>query len=164
MGKPSYRRQRPEQGFWKQSSLLLQTGTRPLVTHHIQAPEDSELLSETVPGSCYLPSLVSQPLGPGCALAFKHIQEVRAGGSVTDGTRHTAPSSRQGWQSQGWEDIVTWLSRTQSGGEGEGRWRTVSLGCLVQNRAEGCQMGLLMTVCESPSTPRAVRCAMRIVH
>lgn len=77
------------------------------MTHHIQAPEDSELLSETVPDSCYLPSLVSPLLGPGCALAFKHNREVRAGGSVPDGTRHTAPSSRQGWESQGWEDTVT---------------------------------------------------------
>lgn len=37
-------------------------------------------------------------------------------------------------------------------------------GHLVQSRGEAVRWGLLMTVCESFSTPIAVWCTMRIVH
>lgn len=85
---------RPARSFWKQSPHLLQ----PSIQHpyNIQAREEPELLSETVPNCCYLPGLVPHLLGPGCALAFKHTREVGVGGFVPHGTQYTAPSSQAG--------------------------------------------------------------------
>lgn len=87
---------RPGQGFWKWRPHLPQKGIGFRVTHHIQAPRDPELLSETAPYSCSLPGLAPQWLGPGSALAFKHIQEVRVGGFIGNG-----PQQPTGWAKPG---------------------------------------------------------------
>lgn len=114
---PALGARRPDRRFWKQSPHLLQPG--------IQPPCNIQSCSLRLsPNSCSLPGLVPLVLGPGCALAFKHTQEVGGGWICpTWNPGHSPQQPGSIGKARAWENTATQLSgRTEVGGGVKEGW------------------------------------------
>lgn len=99
MGKLSYRRQKARPGLLEVKLYLQPPGIHPWSDSPHPGWRE---------GACssYLPGVAPQQLGPDCALAFKYIKEVRAGGLILVGAWYTGTQQLAGWAELGWKDLA----------------------------------------------------------